>query len=228
MCTKKKKKVVLFGGSFNPAHIGHMRMARSLHQFSGCDEVWMMFAQNDFKDPKAYASLEDRLAMADLLLNHIPDTPVHFNTLQEEMQTHQTVNVLKELSKRYPDHEFVWSMGTDSLIRFHEWGDYDYIIDNYAMILVDRPTYTADALKSKTARDYKHLMGDTIHLMSDPEIGDLSSTTFRDALKQTPHADFGPMDRVADYAAKKGLYGAKKHHRETKTPRRPRTKARYK
>ena len=206
----KKKKIVLFGGSFNPAHIGHMKMARSLHQFSDCDEVWMMFAQNNFKDPDAYASLKDRLQMAELLLKHVPDTPIRFNTLQEEMQTHQTVEVLQELTKRYPDYEFVWSMGTDSLIRFHEWGDYDYIIENHPIILVDRPTYTADALKSKTAREYKHLMGKTIHLMSDAEIGAISSTAFKEKLTQNPNADFGIMKDVARFAFEKGLYGTQK------------------
>ncbi len=214
--TEKKKRIVLFGGSFNPAHLGHMRMAKSLHEFTGCDEVWMMFAQNNFKNPKDYASLEDRLHMAELLKQHIPDTPVVFNTLQEEMQTHETIEVLKELSKRHPDYEFVWTMGTDSLARFHEWGGYNDIIENHPIVLVNRPGYEEQARRSQVAKEYKHLLRESVHILNDPTIGEISSTAFKKALIEAPHADFADMNSVADHAVKKGLYGIKPNARGNK------------
>ncbi|MGB1077435.1 MAG: adenylyltransferase/cytidyltransferase family protein, partial [Bdellovibrionales bacterium] len=69
------KTVVLFGGSFNPPHVGHFEMAKYIYQTLSIDEVWFLFSHNVDKDPSIYAPLEHRMAMGEILNEQYRDYP---------------------------------------------------------------------------------------------------------------------------------------------------------
>jgi nicotinate-nucleotide adenylyltransferase len=212
------KKVALFGGSFNPIHPGHIEAGKFFHEELGVDEVWFLFSINTHKDPKNYESPEALVEMGEMLKKHYPDMPFIMSTVQHELGTHITYEVLEELSRRNPDTQFTWVMGADNLLRFHEWENYDDIIENYPLAIIDRAPYTEQAMQSYTILSYPHLMrsskeelqaeGTGWHFFEAPKM-ELSSSAFLKQLRNGQREFEGPLQEIADHIVEKGLYGIK-------------------
>lgn len=213
-----KKRVALFGGSFNPPHEGHFAMLEHIMHSLGVDSIWMMFSQNRFKDADSYASIEQRMEMARLLKDHYPDLSVELSDIEEQLGTHITADILKHLAKAHPDIEFIWVMGGDNLAEFHLWQDYEYIMDHFEICVVNRPGYEDEALGSVVATDYAASKKEPQEILAGGKRGwsfikttgtDMSSS----GLMKQIHAgqrDFdGPFQDVADYIYRNGLYGVK-------------------
>lgn len=214
----KKKRVVLLGGSFNPPHPGHFEFGKSAGQELGADEVWLLFSINTFKDPSAYENTEDLVAMGEMLKTHYPEVPFKLSTVQHEMGTHITFEVMEELSRRHPETEFIWCMGADNLIKFHTWEHFDDLIENYQLAVINREPYTADAKNSETVRTYPHLKRSSIEELQAEGTGfcffemppiNVSSSNYLSLLRGGQTEFDGPFQEVADYIVKKQLYGVK-------------------
>ncbi len=201
------KKVALFGGSFNPPHPGHFEMAKYIYDSLGVDEVWFLFSQNWQKDPAQYASVEDRIEMANILAKHYPDMPFVMSDIQNELKTHITFDVLTELKARFPDVGFIWVMGADNLASFHTWEHADDLIQNFPIAVVDRPPYTNDALNGPIAIKFQFLRASSPKELTNMERGwcfldnpkiDISSSELRKELIERKAAFEGPFSDVAD------------------------------
>lgn len=210
------KKIALFGGSFNPPHEGHFEVAQHLKQTLDVDEVWFLFSVNWQKDASVYASLAHRMEMGRIMARHYPDMPFVMSDIEEDLGTHITCHVLKGLREKFPEHHFTWVMGADNLASFHTWQNFDYIIENFPIAILDRPSYTDKAKASFTALTYPHLrVGNPTELaernngwcfMSSPMV-DLSSSHILKQLR-AGKTDFGDkFQDIADYIVRHGLYG---------------------
>jgi len=210
------KTVALFGGSFNPPHPGHFEMAKYIRDTLGVDEVWFLFSVNWQKDAKAYEDAEHRVAMAELIAEDYEGYPFVMSTIQDELGTHKTAEVLEALRDRFPDTRFVWVMGADSLVNFHTWENYAAIIENFPIAVVRRPGYEELAEGSYTAHSYPHLRHDEPKDLASAEAGawcfldnpeiDMSSSGLLKALR-AGETDFdGPFKRVVNYMIAHGLY----------------------
>lgn len=146
-----KKRVGLYGGSFNPPHYGHFIAAFYARHFLDLDEVWMMVTPGSpLKDPASYAALEDRLRWCKMIAK---DHPWLIPTdIEKDFYTAQTIDTLQEMNRRFPKNEFVWIMGADNLANFHEWNRWQDIIDNFPIAILARPGDGDEALKSEAAR----------------------------------------------------------------------------
>ncbi len=112
-------KVVLFGGAFDPPHLGHQSVAQNVLAEGLADEVWYVpVRQHSFH--KTMSSPAHRLAMLELILR--PGCRIETYEL-ETAGTNYTFNTLDALSAKYPEHEFSWLIGSDNLASFHQWGD---------------------------------------------------------------------------------------------------------
>ena len=215
------KTVALFGGSFNPPHTGHFDTAAYIHSLFRPDEVWMMFSINRLKDASAYESTAHRMAMGEMLARHYPHVPLVMSDIEEKIGVNETCTVLSELRKNFPDHRFVWIMGADNLIHFHQWVNSDEIIRNFPIMIIDRPPYTAQALQSVTAQTYGHLRvpdisgfdGKSPGWIFVPNAG-AKVISSSDLLRQLrdPATDMkrdfsGPFHDVVDYIRTHNLYG---------------------
>jgi nicotinate-nucleotide adenylyltransferase len=213
--------IPLLGGSFNPPHEAHIKMASYIQNTLQADETWLLFSENPDKDPLDYASLEHRMNMADILVRHY-NAPVKLSDMEDKIaqQTgrHETYYVLQGLQEHYPDTKFVWVMGADSFAGFHQWAERDLILNNYIIAIVDRPGYTEQALSSPTAVEFATQKID----LTDGE--QLRNATHGWGFLNTPHipvsssglmkqirsgkTDFTePFDQVAAYIYEHGLYG---------------------
>jgi len=210
------KRVALLGGSFNPPHPGHFDMARIVHQTTGADEIWLLFSLNTEKDPADYAPLAHRMEMARLLASHYKDVPIVLSTFQEDMGVHITSDVLKAARDNHPDTEFIWVMGTDNLIGFHTWEEYDDILHSFPCLILRREPYTSDAMLSVTATKFPELRqpdAETLMkegkgwlvLTNDPV--NISSSGFLRDLRAGKRQFDGLLQEIADYSLAHGLYG---------------------
>tara|TARA_R110000868_G_scaffold9977_3_gene49090 strand:- start:456 stop:1208 length:753 start_codon:yes stop_codon:yes gene_type:complete len=218
-----KQRIVLFGGSFNPPHEGHLHIAQKAYEALGCDGVWMMVApRNPYKDPSLYADLEHRKKMSELMTAHLPwltVTDIEQDYLDQGQDFIETAETLKRLRTDYPNHEFVWMMGSDNVTSFHEWGGWEDISANHLVMVMNRTQSATeiDAVKNAKAIKASQLRltthdGDTaftddrgFYLVQTPVV-ELSSTQIRNNLAQKQPNITGLNADVAKLIADEGLY----------------------
>lgn len=144
-------KVGLFGGSFNPAHDGHLHVAETAMKRLGLDRVvWMVSPQNPLKPSAEMASLDLRMASARQMASKAgPNMLV--SDFETRAQTQWTVDTLRVLKARYPGVKFVWLMGSDNLASFHRWRGWTDIMRMMPMAVVARPGSLLDSLTAPAA-----------------------------------------------------------------------------
>lgn len=177
-----------------------------------------MFSQNWQKDSSQYAPIKDRMEMARILQKHYPNKPFVMTDIEDQLGTHLTCEVLQELKRRFPENNFMWVMGADSLASFHTWKNYENIIRNFPIVVVGRPPYTNKALSSPAAMQFQFLrvsnpekfkeMGSGWFLL-DVNGSDMSSSGLLRCLRNNQTIFDGPFQEVANYIFKLNLYGCR-------------------
>jgi nicotinate-nucleotide adenylyltransferase len=136
----------LLGGSFNPAHGGHRGISLEALRRLGLDEVWWLVSPgNPLKPEQGMAPLAARYVSAVRVARGAPIRPT---ALEAELGTPYTVETLRFLLRRYPNHRFIWLMGADNLAQFHRWRDWRRIARMVPIAVVTRPGYDGEALKA--------------------------------------------------------------------------------
>ncbi len=142
-------RVGLLGGSFNPAHPGHLHISRQALERLGLDQVWWLVApQNPLKPVKGMAPFADRLKGARAVAR---GREFLVTDMEQDLGTRYTADTLRALKKRFPGYRFVWIMGADNLIDISRWRDWTAIFETVPVAVFARPAYSFKALISKAA-----------------------------------------------------------------------------
>lgn len=168
-----KKVTGVYGGSFNPVHVGHIALARQLLRLGGLDEIWLMVSpQNPLKCSSDLLDDTKRLEMTCLALSaeiglvasdyefHLPRPSYMWNTLCA-------------LSHDYVDREFVLIIGADNWAVFSQWYHADDIIRHYRILIYPRTGFDID----------KATLPQGVTLVETGRF-DVSSTMVRERLKE--------------------------------------------
>ncbi|NCN82385.1 MAG: nicotinate (nicotinamide) nucleotide adenylyltransferase [Candidatus Pacebacteria bacterium] len=134
--------VTLFGGAFDPPHLGHQAIAIELVAQQLADEVWFLPVKMHAFE-KDLSSEVHRLAMLELL--QIPHTRVELAEL-EQTTTNYTYQTLTALAAKYPEHTFNFVIGSDNLKKFHLWDEYQKLITEFPFFVYPRAGYLLDPL----------------------------------------------------------------------------------
>lgn len=111
-------RIGLLGGSFDPAHGGHVAITRAaLRQFR-LDRVWWLVTPGNPLKARGPAPMAERMAQARRLLD---DPRVVVTDLEARLGTRMTADTITAVRRRYPGVRFVWLMGSDNLVQFHRW-----------------------------------------------------------------------------------------------------------
>jgi len=146
-CDQRRRRIGLFGGSFNPAHDGHGLLADMAAQQLRLDEVWWLVSpQNPLKPSANMASLPDRLAAARDITAAAPF--IHVIAPEARLPSNFTYETLKYLNETMPLARLVWIMGADNLVQFRQWKRYQDIIDLLPIAVIDRPGYSYQAISA--------------------------------------------------------------------------------
>jgi nicotinate-nucleotide adenylyltransferase len=133
-------RIGLLGGSFNPAHRGHRRISLAALDALGLDEVWWLVSPgNPLKEgAKDMAPFAARLASARRMARR---APIRTSDFESRARTRFTVDTLRALRRRYPDHQFIWLMGSDTVPNFHQWRRWREIARTVPIAVIRRPGY---------------------------------------------------------------------------------------
>ena len=130
-------KIGLYFGSFNPIHIGHLIVANVMAEY--LERVWFVVSpQNPFKQTKSLLHEFDRYEMVEKAIqdNHrLKACDVEFSMPKPSY----TIDSLIYLSEKYPQHQFKLILGSDNLVQFPKWKNYQRILDNYGLLVYPRP-----------------------------------------------------------------------------------------
>jgi len=139
----------LFGGSFDPAHEGHVHVTLQALKRFGLDRVWWLVSPQNPLKTSGPAPLEKRVSYArDLMQSPL----VEVTDIEHELGTNVTAQTLAKLRGLYPGVQFVWLMGADNLADFHKWDDWEEIAYSTPMGILARPGDRQKALNSRAAR----------------------------------------------------------------------------
>ena len=126
----------LLGGSFDPAHEGHVHITREALKRMGLDQVWWLVTPGNPLKARQPAPMADRMAQARTVMRH---PRVKITALEAALGTRVTVDTITRLRAIYPGVTFVWLMGADNLVQFHHWGRWRDILRSVAVGVLARP-----------------------------------------------------------------------------------------
>ncbi|MEZ5921439.1 MAG: nicotinate-nucleotide adenylyltransferase [Parvularculaceae bacterium] len=130
-------RIGILGGSFNPAHEGHREISLAALKLLQLDAVWWLVSPgNPLKDPSSYAPYPERLAEARRIANH---HRIVVSNFEERKNLQYTVDTIDALQSLWPQMDFVWLMGADSLETFDHWKDWRRIAAMTPIAVFSRP-----------------------------------------------------------------------------------------
>jgi nicotinate-nucleotide adenylyltransferase len=143
--------VGLLGGSFDPAHAGHVHITREALKRFGLTRVWWLVSPGNPLKTRGPAPLELRMARARQVMQH---PAVTVTDIERHLGTRYTAQTLVQLRARYPGVRFVWLMGADNLAQLHLWQDWQQIVETVPLGVLARPGQRISARLSRAAAVY--------------------------------------------------------------------------
>jgi len=164
-------RIGLYFGSFNPIHHGHLIIANHILNDSYIQKIWFVVSpQNPFKTSTSLLNEYDRLHLVNLAIeedDRLKAVDVEFH-LPKPSYTSVTLAYLQE---KHPAHQFSIIMGSDSFQNIERWNNYQSIVENYQIIIYQRPGFE---IHNKAAAK--------IEIMKAPLL-DISATHIREIIK---------------------------------------------
>ncbi len=143
------RRVVVFGGTFDPVHNGHIAIAKCLRDQLEAESVVMVPTGRPWLRPNApIATPSDRLRMVELAIENENRIEVsHVDVVRDK--TTYSIDTINDLRPQYGvDHEFILAIGTDAVPDLHRWHRYDELIDECTLAVVERPGSPLDGTVS--------------------------------------------------------------------------------
>ncbi len=145
-------RIGLLGGSFNPAHEGHLHISQLALKYLQLDQVWWLVSpQNPLKPVAGMASLADRMESARDVTRK---SRIIVTDIERTLGTQYTTDTLVALKKKFPGGRFVWLMGADNLVQIDQWHKWTSIFMTLPVAIFARPTYSIRAESAKAVRRF--------------------------------------------------------------------------
>ncbi len=143
-------RIGILGGSFNPAHEGHLHISRLALKDMGLDQIWWMVSPgNPLKSLLGMASFETRFAGAGNIAAQEPRIIV--TDIEVQLGTRFTADTLKRLHMRFAQTHFVWIMGADNLLQIPRWQRWREIFETCDVAVYRRPPYAVGCFRGMAA-----------------------------------------------------------------------------
>ena len=201
-------KIGIMGGTFDPIHIGHLLLGEFAYEDFGLDEIW--FLPNGNPPHKETAdtgtSLEHRIEMIRKAIEGVP----HFRLNLHEANTEEhsyTYRTMQEFNQMFPEHEFYFILGADSLFSIEQWKYFREIFSTCTILAAMRDDKDAREMQRQILY-LTEKYGARIRLLQAPLL-EISSTVIRDRASRDLGVRYMVPDSVAEYIRTNHLYKKK-------------------
>ena len=189
----EKIRTVIFGGSFDPIHVGHLSLASEVVASGLAGEVWFLVSpQNPHKEACSLSDEDVRMQMVRLAI----EGNEKFKASDFEFalpRPSYTINTLSALESYFPDREFMLLIGADNWEKFDKWYKHDEILERYGIIVYPRDSITMPELPKG------------VRWLS-AKLHDVSSTQIRELVAKGCEISGLVPPVVADFIDKNNLY----------------------
>ncbi len=194
--------IAVFGGSFNPPHLGHFHLAKSVCESLKIDTMLIMPVKTPpHKSSKEMESEDDRLNMCRLAFSGLDGCVVSHLEMKMEGKSY-TVLTMRKLREYYPDAKIYFVMGSDMLTSFTKWYEWQEILTHCSLICVSR--YGDDLESLNNCAEEINQYGECIVL--NIEAFEASSTQIRDMIENGEDTSSLLDKKVISYINEKSLY----------------------
>ncbi len=153
MCGGGRQRIGLLGGSFNPAHAGHLYISEEALKRLRLDAVWWLVSpQNPLKPTAGMVPLAERVASARAVACH---PRIRVTTIEAQLGTRYSVDTIARLQQQFAAARFVWLMGSDNLAQMPQWRRWTEIFNTVSIAVFARETYDFHALAGIAAHRFR-------------------------------------------------------------------------
>lgn len=194
-------KTGIFGGTFNPIHNGHMKIALEFKDKFELDRV--LFVPNNISPFKSghedIAPAKHRLKMLELALAEYPFFEIDDFEIKRDVVSY-TIDTIRFLKKKYKNDEFLLLIGTDQANSFDKWKDFNIILQEVLVVIANRTSFGS---KSETT-EISSVLKNSVHLNN--ELINISSSEIRGKVRKgEPIVEYVPPV-IAEYIVNHLLY----------------------
>ena len=190
-------KIGIFGGSFNPIHMGHLLIAQSALENCDLRKVFFIPVYTPPHKENKVLPAEDRVEMIKMAIEDNPAFDLELLEIRRKGISY-TIDTVRELDSRYKGlNKLILIIGTDSLLEFTTWKDYTILLEMCEIAVVPRLDFKTDRIPSELHNKYK--------LLNMPEFN-ISSTQIRNRILSGKDIKYMVPDKVREYIINKKLY----------------------
>ena len=148
----ENKKIGVLGGTFDPAHVGHVKISKiAKKKFNLNQVVWAVTKKNPFKN-KSSQDLNKRIKFAKKI--NLKNKFIKVICFEDKIKSNRTVDLIKFLKKKNKNSDLFFIMGADNLVNFHKWEKYETIVKLCKILVFDRDGYKLKSIKSLSFKKY--------------------------------------------------------------------------
>jgi len=211
-------KTGILGGTFNPIHLAHLRIAQEVQQACKLDRIlFIPAAEPPHKDVAGQVSFTHRLAMVEAAIRDFPDFQASDLEIQRSGKSF-SVDTLEILRREDPHGERYFIIGLDSYRDIASWKDFSRLFSLSHVVVITRPGVVVsdpfeplpvanheDFCYAKDIEKIRHKSGNRLIFLNETNL-DISSTQIRDMLADGQSIRHLVPPAVADYIEDHGLY----------------------
>ena len=149
---RRGQVIGLLGGSFDPAHDGHVQLTETALRRLPLDRIWWVVSPGNPLKAQGPAGMAARIGHAHRLMDH---PRVEITDIEARLGTRYTAETLRALRRLYPGVTFVWLMGADNMVQLSRWRDWKEIVTTTPMAIFARPGTRIAARTAKAATVFR-------------------------------------------------------------------------
>lgn len=199
MSKMEKKRIGLFGGTFNPIHCGHVKAAESVQNIFSFDRILFIPSYlPPHKESVDVASAAHRLKMVELALASF-DRFFPSSVEIDARGTSYSILTLNKIKEMFPQTEAFFLLGIDAFLEIETWKDYEDVLEQCSFVVMSRPGFRLSEAKDILTEKYK------IYLLSINTL-DISSSEVRERIRKNQPIEGLVPENVENYIKEKRLY----------------------
>lgn len=209
------RAIGILGGTFDPVHFGHLRLALEVRQHLGLDEVRLTPLSKPPHRDAPVASTEQRMRMLQLAIQDTDGLAIDDCELVRTGTTY-TIDTVRLLRDRHPQQPLCLIIGVDQFQKLDTWHEWASLTDYVHIIVVDRPGLEAGVVQPALSKFYnRHMVTDTAAIINtysgmilkiNAPVLEISSTRIRSLVRNGNSIKYLLPDAVISYIEEQNLY----------------------